>query len=489
LTGDEFAVYQRRATEILTETLPHMFMDMDDEEGMELRAFAPRTRIPNRTIYDILLSRSDLYEIKSLDSLLRVIINNDVPFDRDQMEVFVLSFLQEMPLDNDQFSLIALLRRLDAEGMPRLYRAVVTHAAFRPSLTALRDPVIGKALLDSYRFRFGENYREIFVSNPYTITNPAVGMQLPEAVASILKPDQTVLSGGRLIGILSKNGPVSPVASAGINDLLAVFHDLEPDSVSGANSRTQDYDLYTTLDIETVREHFARHGFIDLLEKKVSARLMSRRYQAEAYSSWLLRFKDSQNSISVDVIFIDRHLDPATRPPARPQDFIVKEFDIDIAKVWYDGEKIQAKDEYTYRSIQKRQMSLDFHPSMTINNHKSKTTVRRLIKYARREFELVENGNRRMFDDLLDRYARQVLLDRKQSKVYSIQTLSKFLNRFEFEIAAGKDRILAYDRYYVHCRNSEMFTMEKIPVNPQVERPPEHLFLATVIRCNLPACA
>lgn len=100
----------------------------------------------------------------------------------------------------------------------------------------------------------------------------------------------------------------------------------------------------------------------------------------------LVREDDNENRTKIDLIRCE---------DIEPANFVAKEFDIDVVKVvfgYFDGEfKIRdmTKSKSGFSVFQKiilRTMELDFSPNMTINYHKSTTTLERLKKYEGKGF-------------------------------------------------------------------------------------------------------
>jgi hypothetical protein len=109
-------------------------------------------------------------------------------------------------------------------------------------------------------------------------------------------------------------------------------------------------------------------------------------YTGRTYGTFVSKYLREGKS-DVDIIRTD--IDPV--------EFITREFDLDIAKCWFDGEHIWCASEEIYTAICERRFTLDFHKSMTMNYTKAISTVKRIVKYVGRGFTYVPSK----FDDTL----------------------------------------------------------------------------------------
>lgn len=228
---------------------------------------------------------------------------------------------------------------------------------------------------------------KVYVSNPHIIKKGI--LNIPAEIQELLAPDHTVLSGGAVLAQLTNNfEPVENLQPTGPNH---PFVSILPDYVRGAEEEdaVQDYDIYTDLPVEDVWKHFNSRGYRTASHTESDEKTVS-------YTGWLLRlvkYDETQPDryvpkTKVDVIFTNRYLDRhrANYIPATPPDFIEKEFDLDVAKIWYDGSQTLAADPDVKRKIDNREFGLSFHPDMTINVHKTRTTAERIMKYVSRGF-------------------------------------------------------------------------------------------------------
>ena len=339
---------------------------------------------------------------------------------------------------------------------------------FRSLNTVLRDRIIEKLSGRVYA-----TYAENSIVLPKT---PA--MNLPAVVRNFLSRE-TVLSGGSLVRrIVGEYG--TPVQSPQLTNLMCSVMESFPPC---PNTGDQDYDIYTTLSVEEVDSYFTRNGFVNLV-LQASQRWNPRRPLADinSYTGWLMRYKGpAPDNISIDVILIRNHIDPRRPICVHPEDFIVREFDIDIAKVWYDGDKIYAFNPTVIDHLTNRKMTIDFHPEMTINQHKTKTTIQRLNKYQQRGFELVLNNNLEQFQGLMHRYNQHMLTTEPLSRDmlgHSLETIRK-------EIMDNKDSILEYSKYYIRVREELVRYGTPLPEIPEVERPSQINLLKKVIRTQV----
>lgn len=327
-----------------------------------------------------------------------------------------------------------------------------------------------RGIITSYfRKNFGKVYERYAPETPYV--RPAE-FRLPAAIEELINRNETVLSGGRLLrmilgGEFTKSDQKSPLAE--------MFNSYTGIDIGSDNDNVQDYDLYTTRSMEDIYEYLTDRGYEFIAADPNLAELIM------SYGGWLTRY-EGPNGERVDVIHVRQHV-VFNRPICeRPQDFIAREFDIDIIKIWYDGVNVNFMNEKTYQNILDRKMTLDFHPMMSVNQYKTRTTVGRIMKYEQRGFMFVESDNKEMIEKFTDRLVRVALLARRNEMEFSGEMLSQMIERFEPQIRQKKDQIMAYDKYYVKVREDSIRFGNEIPETPLVERPEEHLFLARVLR-------
>ena len=366
---------------------------------------------------------------------------------------------------------------------PRTVDAIINHPAlpkfirkdsyYKRYFFRNLNPVLRDKIIEKLSGRVYATYAETSIDLPTVPT-----MDLPPSIQALLSKD-TVLSGGSLVRrIVGEYG--TPVFSPELSEIMCSVLESFPPC---PNAGDQDYDLYTVRSASEIHAYLSERGFVNLaMEASQKWNLRARIQDINSYTGWLMRYKGpAPDNISLDVILIRNHIDPRRPICSRPEDFIVREFDIDIAKVWYDGSKVYAASQSVLNHLKQRQMTIDFHPEMTINHHKTKTTIQRLNKYQQRGFELVVGENLDQFQNLMNRYNRHLVTVKPQSR----ENLKRILLTLETEIAANKDAILAYSDYFVRVRTDLARYGTPIPETSEVERPPQVVFLKKVIRSQV----
>jgi hypothetical protein len=315
---------------------------------------------------------------------------------------------------------------------------------------------------------------ERYVENPIQINRVPI-MNLPPVVQTLLS-EKTVLSGGSLVKRVA-GGFVSNTSE--VSGLLCGILETGPSCTKVGD---QDYDLYTTLSPDEVDKHMKKYKFTNTMVKGILQMAPTLTYKsALTYTAWLLTYV--RNNTSIDVIFIHRYIDPRRPICERPQDFIMREFDIDIAKVWFDGRVVQAGSQQILDHIRSRKMTLDFHPEMTINKHKTRTTIQRLRKYESRGFKIVTVNNMYQFQGLVNRYYKLTIINPKYP--LNDDMFMHILRHFAPMFQAKKDQILAYSTYFRQVREDGVRTRQPVPQEPLVQRPIEYQFLIAILRARL----
>jgi len=339
---------------------------------------------------------------------------------------------------------------------------------FRKLNPNLRDRIIERLAGRAYA-----SYADHSISLPYV-----PDMNLPSVIEDILS-ENTVLSGGSLVRrIVGEYGP--PADSPELSSVMCSVLESFPPCL---NTGDQDYDLYTTLSADEIHTYLSKHGFVNLaIQGSMKWNIRRRSEDINSYTGWLMRYKGPEpENISLDVILVRNHIDPRRPICIRPEDFIVREFDIDIAKVWYDGSKAYAASQSVLSHLKERQMTIDFHPEMTINQHKTKTTIQRLNKYQQRGFKLIVDNNLDQFQGMMKRYNRY----RVMRKPLPRDHFESILQVLKPEIASNKDSIVAYSKYFARTREDLARYGTPIPIVPEVERPPQINLLRDMIRAQI----
>lgn len=228
---------------------------------------------------------------------------------------------------------------------------------------------------------------KIYVVDPQIVREGI--LDIPVEIQELLTPVHTLLSGGSVLAALTNNfEQVTGLQPSAPNH---PFAETLPEYVRDPkeDDAVQDYDIYTDLPIETVWKHFNNRGYRTVSHNESDEKTVS-------YTGWLLRLvkydesrpKEYIPKTKIDVIFTNRYLSryETNFMPSTPQDFIEKEFDLDIAKVWYDGSRTMTGESDVKRKIENREFGLSFNEDMTINVHKTKTTATRIMKYISRGF-------------------------------------------------------------------------------------------------------
>ena len=422
------------------------------------------TKIPNIRVYERLMKLSPLYKVATWEQFW----NN---WDYKTPQSLILQFIKEIPVRPGKgFFLGAKLQRERITGRATLSREVLTALAARPDFRVTRDWVRrfdldGSDIETIYRGRFGENYTERYAPTPGVQVATGISNQLPDYVRDVLAMGDSVLSGGSLLKIVTGGfSPTCDLLKDKPRELENIF------SLMGwtiTAQMQQDYDIYTTQAPGDVYKLLAKHGFRWVAEVNNPDTVVF----DPNYSSWLLRMVRGEEH--VDVIFTNMYYDINYRPPERPQDFIVKEFDIDVTKIWFDGQDVWAPNEKIARGIVERKMELDFHPNMVINTHKTATTMDRLYKYYCRGFE-IDVRDRRSFDRFLDAYTKRSVSrhffnpwNGRNRELAIVELVERYLRM----VSPMKDQILAYNNYYIRSRNDLYFDETPIPRTPEVARP------------------
>jgi hypothetical protein len=427
------------------------------------------TPIPTEHIYDMLLTLSPLYKVDSLHRLRRV-------WNPAVSEDLVLRWLREIPIGRpNSYNIFKLWRTM--EGNERSFTQRELEVFFSRSDVRITSRWINEydpnreLTTFALKMRFGESYPERYAPTPGVNVTTGISSQIPDYVQKLLLQGGSVLSGGALLKIVS-GGFKADLSPTYPDNLKSFITYMKPITVD--DNTPQDYDIYTTRTPEEIYRYFYRLGFETFLERKYNVT-----FQAD-YTGWLLRFVRGPKGKEelVDVIFTNRGIDLQHRPPERPQDFIVKEFDIDITKIWYDGENVWVPNEQIARRIVQRRMELDFHPSMTINTHKTFTTMKRLLKYYVRGFS-IDVTNQATFERFLDSYAEK-LIDHGisgmdglglKNQIFNPAFFQEIIERYLNIVARDKEPFLNYNEYFIRSRNNRYFDDTPLPKTPDYPMP------------------
>lgn len=272
---------------------------------------------------------------------------------------------------------------------------------------------------------------------------------VPQEILNILS-EKTVLSGGSLVWALTDgylDTRYQPSVNSQIAPLILSIENLLKDEIIPNPGKINDFDIYTILDERTIYEYFSSFGYRCLEKDIFEGKSCIRNYKSKDYSGYLLRLKkcsdidEYTNSINyfnqtysegsrslnefynemnsayftntdkIDIIFVnyDEEL------YGHPAQFIIREFDFDFIKMWFDGSIIDFQNEKPITALMSRKFSLDFNPNMTINHYKSFTTLKRIIKYMRRGFQfegpvetfkiVISKASSRIFSYIIRRFA------------------------------------------------------------------------------------
>lgn len=405
------------------------------------------TVIPNEHVYDVLLTLSPRYRVNGFKRLIKI-LTPATP------ESLVIRFIKEIPIiPGVKFFIGKPPSQMNARSFTQGELMVL---GSRPDVFVtkqwVRNVDITRQGLDAiYRGRFGDNYTERYAPSPGVNISQGISSQLPSYIQELLNEGGSVLSGGSLLRIVTggfSNSPLDP-------DSLPVGLRTIFSSMSDSSTMSQDYDIYTVRSPTEIYNFFSRHGFKWIRE------IIG--FDPE-YTSWLMTL--TRRGESVDIIFTNRYDNLNHRPPERPQDFIVKEFDIDVTKIWYDGENVWAPNEKIARGVMERKLELDFHPNMTINVHKTNTTMKRLFKYYQRGFSIdIRDGP--MFERFMNAFAEQSI-DRGFMNLYPFsleferehRVVEELTNRYIMNLSSNRETFFEYNDYYIRSRNAQYFGLE-----------------------------
>lgn len=199
--------------------------------------------------------------------------------------------------------------------------------------------------------------------------------KLPEKVFRFID-EKSILSGGFLVKTLMEIFPCDSTQKTKEKDetiklireiqrLTGYFFDY-----IGPN---QDVDIYTSLSPLTVADYFG-------------VKELDGEYR-EQYMSYVMKFKVS--GVSVDVIF------PGILG-SNTEDFIQKEFDLDICKFWFNGKNLYWNGDALLK-LERREFSFT-RPKSNITKETDFGIVKRIIKYRARGFSLISS------DDILKEF-------------------------------------------------------------------------------------
>lgn len=260
---------------------------------------------------------------------------------------------------------------------------------------------------------------EFFSSRELGIyTRSQLEKKCPQEILDILS-SETILAGGSVLKAITNNyetishAPETPIISQFIGFVDRILKSkiseksifTTEESLQSRCKSASDYDIYTTLDPSAICDYFSNYGYEDIYHDGSGMTLdeIVKLYWDDTYSSWLMRLSKSISSgeyINLDVIFVkrykadqvkdsdNRHYIFGTRY-TRPEQFVITEFDFDICKLWFDGTDLSFMSPEVENAIRERRFSFSFHPDMTMNHHKTKTTALRIFKYRSRGFSFV----------------------------------------------------------------------------------------------------
>jgi hypothetical protein len=431
----------------------------------------------NLRLYKYLIDLSPVYVIDEIEKLGRMIPHVVKP--NDELLAYIIRESYWRSLHGYDFSKIFHID-LDYNNLPLTLQAILDHP-YLPANIRRSSGTWGyqfnsfhSQLREGIIMKLNGKLYERYVENPVQINSVPI-MNLPPVVQTLLS-ERTVLSGGSLVKRVA-GGFVSNTSN--VSNLLCGLLEKTPACTKVGD---QDYDLYTTLSPTEVDKHMRKYKFTNTMITGILKNAPDLSNNAAlSYTAWLLTY--TKDNTSIDVIFIHRYVDPRRPLCERPQDFIMREFDIDIAKIWFDGSVVQACSQQIVDHIKSRQMTLDFHPEMTINKHKTRTTIQRLRKYESRGFEIVTVNNMNQFQELVNRYYRLTVINPKYK--LNDDMVLHILKHFEPMFQAKKDQILAYSEYFKQVREEKVRNRQPIPEVALVPRPEEYDFLIKILRARL----
>jgi len=230
-----------------------------------------------------------------------------------------------------------------------------------------------------------ENYLDS-INTPYEIRN--------------LIDDDFVLAGGMVLKVITGNYERIPHFEDESDHVKRFIEGLSrislPDDYEYIESADTDYDFYTNRSKEYIVKYFKRYGYVgkSFIGEQNEYNLEEFVQYSNQYSSRVLRIIKPNTNIKLDIIFTTsfKIFNEDVLIHGKYNDcknFIRKEFDFNICKIWFNGSVVTSANESIFNDINKRIIRFDFDHDMTINKHKRFTTFRRLLKYIHRGFQFV----------------------------------------------------------------------------------------------------
>jgi len=165
-----------------------------------------------------------------------------------------------------------------------------------------------------------------------------------------------------------------------------------------------DYDLYTDFKPIKIYSYLTKYGYVfddfslkpsrkEIGIEEILERMNIKTTKGKAYSSrWIMsasKVYPDRHVVKVDVMFPMKRQYKKLPNIDSLEEFIIREFDIDICKVWYDGKNTYGE-KGSLNAIYNKNMKFSFNAIYTINRHKRFTTASRVLKYRNRGFSFIE---------------------------------------------------------------------------------------------------